>query len=233
MHKFTFNGKSSSDFSTYISGSGTYDAPKRDVSTVEIPGRNGSLTIDNGRYENIDLKYPAFIRSNFKANTDALRAFMLRDSAYHRLEDDYHPEQFRMAKFVGPIEFDVKTLNRAGEFTLIFDCMPQRWLKSGETAVEFTAAGTLSNPTLYEAAPLIRVYGTSGVLIVGNLRIEITEISEYVDIDSDSQNAFKETLNCNQNITTSKFPSLPPGETGISFEGDITKVVITPRWWTI
>ena len=86
MHKFTFNGKSSSDFSTYISGSGTYDAPKRDVSTVEIPGRNGSLTIDNGRYENIDLKYPAFIRSNFKANTDAHFTF---DRKFSRCLNNY------------------------------------------------------------------------------------------------------------------------------------------------
>lgn len=233
MHKFVFDGKSSNEFSVYISGSGTYDAPKRDVSTIKIPGKNGTLTIDNGRYENINVIYPAFICTDFKTNSDALKAFLLKDSAYHRLEDDYHPEQFRMAKFVGPIEFDMKALNRAGEFSLIFDCMPQRWLKSGETAVEFTVAGALVNPTLHEAAPLIRVYGTAGVLIVGNLRIELTEISEYVDIDSDSQNAFKDTLNCNQYIITSKFPSLPPGETGISFEGDITKVVVTPRWWTI
>ena len=52
INYFTFDGKTSTDFGMYISGSGTYNAPERDVTTYNIPGRNGDLIVDNGRFLN-------------------------------------------------------------------------------------------------------------------------------------------------------------------------------------
>lgn len=40
-----------------ISGYGTYGAPERDVSMVSIPGRNGDLVFDNGRFTNAEVYY--------------------------------------------------------------------------------------------------------------------------------------------------------------------------------
>jgi len=37
--------------------------------------------------------------------------------------------------------------------------MPQRWLKSGETAVSVASGGTITNPTLFESHPLLQVWG--------------------------------------------------------------------------
>ena len=73
---FIFDGVSSKDFGVYISGSGTFDGAERDVSTVEIPGRNGELTLDNGRYKNRSMKYPAFIYRNFAINIAQLICFL-------------------------------------------------------------------------------------------------------------------------------------------------------------
>ena len=73
----TFNGISSADYGVYISGSGTFNAPARDESSVVVPGRNGELTIDNGRYNNISVEYPAFIYRGFNMNVDGLRNFLL------------------------------------------------------------------------------------------------------------------------------------------------------------
>ena len=47
---FIFDGKKSKDFGVYISGNAVYDAPEKDVELIEIPGRDGELIIDNGRY---------------------------------------------------------------------------------------------------------------------------------------------------------------------------------------
>ena len=233
MNSFEFDGVSSRTFSTYISGSGTFNAPRRDVTKMKVPGRNGTLTIDNGRYENIVVTYPAFIRSDFKRNSDALKEFLLKDSAYHRLEDSYHPDLFRMGCCVGPMEFDMKPLNRAGEFSIQFDCKPQRWLKYGQRSVNVTQETTMVNPTLYPALPLIRVYGTSGTLYIGNTIVQLKTVDEYVDLDSETQNAYKGTVNCNPNIYAPEFPQLFAGKTGVNWEGEIDKVEITPRWWTI
>lgn len=231
MNTFVFNGKKGSDFGIYISGSGTYNFPERDVTKYEVPGRNGDLIVDNGRFKNIMLKYPAFIRNNFKENTDGARMWLLQSSAYHRLEDTYHPDIYRMARFSGPLDWSTRFLNRSGECDLFFDCKPQRFLKSGEIPIVSETNVTVSNPTPFDAEPLIRIYGTEGSLIVGNNVIRITSINDYIDIDSDSQNAFKGTTNCNGNIELDTFPVLPEGETGISFEGNITKIEIIPRWW--
>ena len=50
---------------------------------------------------------------------------------YQRLEDDYHPDEYRMAIFTGPLDFDTRFLNRSGETTLNFNCKPHRYIKAG------------------------------------------------------------------------------------------------------
>lgn len=230
---FLLEGKSSRDYGIYISGSGTYDAPERDVSTVEIPGRNGNLLIDNGRFKNTSLKYPAFVRKHFKTRTDGAKRWLLKNAGYRRLEDSYHPDEFRLARFAGPLEFDMKFLNRSGECELIFDCKPQRFLKSGEVWESVTGPITLYNPTGFPALPLIRVYGTAGILIVGNIQVRIDAIDGYLDLDCDTQNALKGTKNCNGDIYAPDFPVLPEGTTGVSFSGGITRIEIQPRWWKL
>lgn len=229
-----FAGTDSTEFNIGISGSGTFDAPERDVTQISVPGRSGDLLLDNNRFKNITLTYPAFISKDFSKNFDAFKAFMLSNVGYQVLEDTYHPDIFRMAEFRGPLNPDVKVLNIAGEFDLIFNCKPQRWLKEGQKGITFTEAATIINPCLFSSKPLVRVYGT-GELAIGSNTIEITSVDEYVDIDCELQDAFKGTTNCNSDIelTSGSFFELSPGENGISFDDSITSIVITPRWWTI
>lgn len=230
-----FNDKSFMDFGVYISGAGTFDAPERDTEIIEIPGRNGDLTIDHGRYKNMTVKYPAFIIHDFKTNLEGLRNFLLTQKGYGRLEDTYHPEEFRKAKIKGA--FTTKPIAElyAGQFDLEFDCYPQRFLKAGEAAQTFTAAGNLNNRYLTEAKPLIRAYGT-GSFSVGGVSVEITSADGYTDIDCDLQECFKDTLATNRNgyviLTDGNFPSLMPGDNEITLSG-ITRLEIMPRWWVL
>ena len=71
----TFAGRSSEDFKAHISGSGTFVSPTRDVESIAVPGRNGDLHIDQGRYENINITYPAFITEDFEKKYSALKEF--------------------------------------------------------------------------------------------------------------------------------------------------------------
>lgn len=232
MHKFWYNGRMSSDFGIYISGSGAFNAPERDVEVISIPGRNGDLIIDNGRFKNVTGSYPAFIRALFRERAAGARDWLCGSFEYKRLEDSYYPGFFRMARFVGPMDFTTRFLNRSGEMELTFDCKPQRYLKSGERVIMADRAVKLYNPTSYGALPYIRVYGTSGSIAVGNTIMHISDIDGYIDLDSETQNAFKGIKNCNNKISNI-FPVLEPGENGISLMGNITKIEITPRWWTV
>lgn len=228
-----FNGKKLKDYGVFISGEAVFDAPKRDTTSVKVPGRNGALTLDNGRYENIPLKYPAFIVRSFKERVSELRNFVLTQSGYQRLEDTYHPDEYRLARW--STDFSVKPDEEllAGEFDLEFDCYPQRFLKSGENAIEITSATTIINEQMTTALPLIRAYGT-GTFTINGVTVQITSASSYTDIDCDLQECFKDTLatNCNGNVVLTTFPELQPGENTISMSG-ITKLEITPRWWRL
>lgn len=230
---FVYGGKCSKDYGLYISGGGTFNAPERDVELVEVPGRNGSLVLDNGRFKNITVNYPAFIRHKFKDLSGAAREWLLQTSGYVRLEDSYNPEYYRLARFGGPLDFDTRVLNRSGECTLAFDCKPQRYLLEGEITIDASGSIQMFNPTPFPALPLIRVYGMSGTLMVGDVIVRILDIPEYIDIDCELMNAYKGMLNCNSKINAQRFPVLPVGQTGIAYEGNISHVQIKPRWWTI
>lgn len=236
LGELTFHGKSMRDFHTYISGKGTYDSPEQDYELVSIPGKNGDLIFDQKRYKNVEVTYPAFIVKDFTSNYADLISFLLSSPGYHRLEDSYHSEIFRMAFFSGPVEPELTDRLKQGSFDLTFHCKPEKYLKSGEKAITFTSDGEVVNPTRFEAKPLIRVYGT-GSLEIGNKTIKITKADEYTDLDCDIEEAYKDdgSHNCNGNvqITDYDFPTLPIGKTGIKLGEGITKVEVTPRWWTV
>ena len=134
----TFGNFDSRDFGVYISGEGTYNAPARVYNAISVPGRNGDLLIDGGKYDNISVKYPAFVAGNdFQTNLAAFRSALLSVNGYARLTDTYHPDEFRLAYYGD--EFTVKARNRndAGEFDIIFNCKPQRFLTAGENPITY------------------------------------------------------------------------------------------------
>lgn len=160
-----FDGESSRNYGVYITGEAVYNSPERDVEMIKIPGRNGEFALDNGRFQNIEVTYPAGIfadsETDFAAAISDFRNFLASRVGYCRLEDEYNPNEYRMAVYKSGLNVDPAKLE-AGEFEIVFDCKPQRWLKDGETAVTMASGDTLTNPTLFESSPLLEVggYGT-------------------------------------------------------------------------
>lgn len=233
LNYFIYNGKSSIDFGAWISGEATYQSPERDISTVAVPGRNGTLSLDNHRFQNMVIPYNAYIIDKFEQNYRALKAFLGSVKGYARLEDTYHPDYYRMARFFSAIEPEMTQLNRHGQFVINFDCDPRCFLKSGDRLKVIENGQVLRNETLYDALPLIRVYGT-GTITIGSRSVQVTTANEYTDIDSELQEAYKGTTNCNGNIelTNGEFPRIEPGLNTITITG-FTQAYIKPRWWTI
>jgi len=229
-----FAGKNLKDFNLVFQGSGTYGAPARDVTMVKVPGKNGALTIDAGTYANISVKYHVGIKRPVDTNMRDLRNFLLGQIGYQRLEDSYHPEEYRLGVYEGGFEPTVTVRNRIATADISFNCKPQRFLKAGEIELEFTSSGSLFNPYPTVARPLVRVYGT-GQLTIGDETITISAANQYTDIDCDLMDAFKGTTNCNANITLNSgdFFHLDPEENGIILGTGITKVIITPRWYIL
>ncbi len=236
-HYLTYAGKPSTDFNVVISGAGTFDAPERDKKSISIPGRNGDLTLDNGRYLNAKVEYPAYIAKNFKTNIEGLRNFLLSRSGYNRLEDTYHPDEYRMARYNGGISAGSTKGMHAGNFKLTFDCMPQRFLKSGEEYINVYDGGVIRNPEIMTALPLIKITtGESGThkIGVGDVEVACTKHSSTIYIDCELQEAYDSAyINMNSYITLTNrvFPVLPEGDTGISLTGCTAQIM--PRWWRL
>lgn len=228
----TFDGVSTKDFGVYISGLNTFNAPERDIEIISIKGKNGDLTIDNGRYKNLPLSYPAFIYDRFDANIEGLRNFLLSQRGYKRLEDSYHPKEYRLARYKGDVTVKAVDWLAAGEFELSFDCYPQRFLKEGEHPITFETDGTIYNE-YQPSKPLIRAYGT-GSFEIGSYTVTIDTADEYTDIDCDLQECYKDTMatNCNNNVTLVDFPVIENGVNSVSMTG-ITQLDIIPRWWIL
>lgn len=166
---FTFGDISSKAYGVYITQEAAYNAPERDIEVFEIAGRNGAYILDNGRFRNITVTYKCGIALDSESDfASAIRAFRNALSSkagkYVRLTDEYNLNEFREAAFLGGIEVDMAD-RRAGEFEVSFDCKPQRFLTSGETAVTVTSGGTLTNPTFFEAKPLIEAEGYGNIFI--------------------------------------------------------------------
>lgn len=235
INHFVFNGQSSLEYGVYVGGQGTYNAPQRDVTKITVPGRNGDLIKDNGRWLNIQVPYNIVVMDEFLDRTNDIRAWLCETTDYARLEDTYHPDYFRMARFSNSLEFETSAFNRTGKATVIFDCKPQRWLKTGEQAVSMANGGNIFNPTRFSSRPLIRIIGSgNGTVTVGNYTIAVTDMSTYIDVDSEIQDCYIGSTSANNKVTLSAgFPLLVPGNTTVSWTGGVTDVDITGRWYTI
>lgn len=241
-HYISFNGKSSRDFGITISGSGTYKKPARRVERIDIPGRNGQLTVSDGSWENVIITYPCFAFNNFPAKMDWIGAWLLAPAGYCRLEDTYHPEHFRLAEYYGGIEPTAGTLNRHGKFELSFNCKPMKYLKNGFQFLD-VANNTFVNPSGFPSKPIIKLLGREQILTVNDTRIKISQYGAEMNLDCDTWEAYgsDESVNLNRyvELLDERYPELKAGlniirsnavDTGEEIN---TGIQIKPRWWVL
>ena len=249
-HRLTFNGVDLRTYGLYVSGDKTFDSPRKEYTKVSIPGRSGDLIQFNGRYSNVSLEYGAILIRDYDTNAAAIRSILMSPTDYCRLEDDYNPNEYRMAMFEGPLEFETLYLE-AGSTNLVFDCQPQRWLKSGETATNIGSSNsiTITNPTSFNAKPLFYINGRGKIVFTftyadsttASMTINIpSDKSGKYYIDCETMDCYTTTANLNNNpnsyLTVDEFPVLKPGATTIAFtktSASISEFKVTPRWYIL
>lgn len=234
MGVIIFNNKSSADCRIQVAHPPGYAYPERDYTITHIPGRNGDIIQDNGCYKNVERTYEVSFdvpNEDFATYANAVSAWLHSTTGYARLEDSYEPNYYRMATYQESNIFE-NLYNQAGTATIVFECKPQRFLKTGENTISIKNSLTIMNPTGFEAYPLFKVSGTSGVLTVNGDSLTLSSIDEFVMLDCELQDAYKESVNKNSTISGT-FPVLKTGSNTISWTGDISSVTMKPRWWTI
>lgn len=234
---FRFAGGLSLDYGLCIEEYPEYNTAQRVVETQTVPGRSGDLVFDTGAYGNVSQEYAVYLKAKPVTLHQAARraALWLQTSrGYQVLEDSYDPEVFRKAVFTGPTEL-TNWFERYGRATLEFNCMPQRWLKSGQLVQGVANGETVYNPG-ETALPEITITGSgAGQLVIGSSTVNISDIpAAGLVLDGETQNASSGTENANNLITLSGgFPAFESGANTVYFNGGISAVQIIPRWWVL
>ena len=176
-HGFIFDGENSRDYGVYITEPAVFNAPERDVELISVPGRNGEYALDRGRFNNITVEYKCAFGggtvADFNQGISAIRNMLASRKGYCRLSDEINTGEYRMALFSAGL--DVSSLNtKTGEFTVQFNCKPQRFLTSGETPISVADGDVIENPTAYASSPLIELDGY-GTLVVNRHEIDVAD----------------------------------------------------------
>ena len=240
MTYFTYNGRSSAEFGLHIEKKDVFSAPEYDAEFISIPGRSGDIINPNRRFSNIKVTYTVFLaRKNAAALASVLRDIKgwlySEPDRYHELTDSYDAEYFRYGVISGSLDIE-EQLNKIGSFTVTFNCKPYKYSLAGQETVSADASElTITNPTAFESRPYIKLYGNGAVTINissgGSTNSwTISAIDEYIEIDSELMNCFKDTVLKNDTVKGTEFPVLKPGVCTISCTGDVTRIEVIPRW---
>lgn len=232
MFDVSYDGKFFSDFGIDKALlKNAYEAPQINVETVHVDGMTGDLHFYKGDFQNITQTYKCIIdEENFTEAYTTFKEWLYSKQGYKKLENDMFPDEYRLAAVVSQPEFNSGKRN---QFLVSFSCKPQRYLKIGDKEIEFTASGSIYNPTFCEALPLIRVYGT-GDLKIADETVTVLKNPDYIDIDCALMDAYHESDNRNSDIKLSSgdFFHLHPKNNGVVLASGM-RIVLTPRWFRL
>ena len=86
------------------------------------------------------------------------------------------------------------------------------------------------NPGNVYSEPLITVYGSGDIhLTVGSYIVSLEDITDNIALDCRLMEAYRDYELMNEHMT-GDFPRLRPGSNVISWTGNVSRVVIQPRW---
>lgn len=129
LHSFTYNGVNFASFGLYIKKHNTYDSGARNVTEINVPGRNGTIIIDNGNYENVKISYDCRLLplenqyNSFTQQTAAVKEALYADVGnYHSLTDTYG--ESHTATFTSALNF-TEVVKGALDVTITFNCKPK------------------------------------------------------------------------------------------------------------
>lgn len=245
MGWFRFGGHDCREFELRIEHYPSIPTPERQTEAFPVPGRNGTLYYDKGNFANVTVSYECWFRAYDRQRIvpelgRKINAWLLgAGTEYQPLQDSYSPTFIRMARAPQGAGSIVNRFMLHGRCTIDFDCKPQMFLIDGLRAVQLESGATLTNRFPFPALPLIQVTGSgTGTLTVGSLQIELQSLTatQPITIDCERQNVYyAEASGQNQPVSIAgmEWPTLPEGETQISWSGGITAVSVIPRWWTV
>ena len=153
----------SNHFGLIVTAQNPFDAPVRDTTSYSVPGLNGDVIIDNGRFKNISVSYEIVLIGATNAKMDAIRQWLCGFVGYQRIYDSYDATVYREGVFASNISWTMTQLMAHGKAVVTFNCKPQRWLVQDSDGIVIprspqtgTAWVRVTNPTGLKAKPIVK-----------------------------------------------------------------------------
>ncbi len=225
---FIWNGVDCRQYGIHVSEQPPITIPAERNTQTNVPGRPGSLTQVEGDdvYDDLILTATCFISD--PAQIPAIAAWM---KGKGKVTFANRTGGYYEARIVNQIPFEkVLRGNPHCSFVVNFRCFPF-WYQENVADITVTASGTMiTNPGSVYAEPMITVYGSGDItLMVGTTIVELENISGSIVVDCVLKEAYQGSNLMNDHMT-GDFPVLHPGANGVSWTGDVTRVVIRPNW---
>ncbi|WP_349401324.1 distal tail protein Dit [Clostridium perfringens] len=201
-------------------------APKN-INIITRQGGDGDLYVDLGGRSDIVIPVECnFISNNPKDVFRRVKAWLnnVKDNKLIFTDDPYW--------FYRVVKIDISTmdiyLKRKGQFTINFTCRGWHYLLDGDEFLELDSNTLLANE--YDVAkPLIYIEGNGEIIVNINNNIFKVFVKDYIYIDSELEVAYR-TKEDYINIDEGDYPLLEYGDNNITYNGNINKFEIKPRW---
>ncbi|KEI92229.1 distal tail protein Dit [Clostridium botulinum] len=195
--------------------------PEKREEKIIIPGRDGYLTQSDGGYEGevkpveFDIKHDNF---------DDIKQWLTGSG---EVIFSNEPDRYYKARIINKLDL-ARVLEKFHSGIIQFDCQPFGYLQ--DELIEITNSTTIYNQANVNSQPYIKIYGNGyATLKINNEVIKLTNISDYIELDSEMMECYKSNVPLNH-LMIGEFPIFQVGQNNISWTGNISKIEIIPRW---
>ena len=245
MGEIVFNGVSSTSLGLVVERVPNMDRPERKYDRYSVPGRNGDIFVMQDAWENVEQSYDIWWEDSISATVAeggyTLSEWLFGTSDYATLTDDFDPDHYRKAVFLGPYDVE-NTMQKLGRARITFDCDPRRFLNSGLNWININSGAYtyITNPTPFVAKPVVELEDStatghqikvengadaSALIIAAGVGSFIADSSRESITYSDGTPAFASV--------SGTYPTLWPGENELIIYGYFDSAKIQPNWWTL
>lgn len=228
MYGFTLDHKiSSKQLGLRFTAPVEIPAATRRVDDIEVAGRAGSLTRFAG-WKDTEISLPLAVKGGLETYRKAALALMEASAISFSGE----PGLFRYLKHVevSPLAREMGSWNM---FQAELTCAPFTYLDAGLKPVTLDASGTITNPGLLPADPVITVFGTGQLeLTINSTKHVVASPAGQVTLDS-ARLVGHVAGKAQTDALTGPFPRLAVGENRIELGEGLAKVAVVGNWRTL
>lgn len=220
-----YKGESSCDYKIFpVHKKINVPPPQRDMTEIELPGRDGILHIDNGRYKPIQISVELNYKSCETDNT--FREIKKWLSGSGNLKFTYDEDVFY--KCYSVTLDDWQNLQRMGKITATFLCDPFTYTDLGQAEIENPKS--LYNAG-YMARPKYKIIGEGLCTLRVNNNSLTANVGQNIIIDTDLQIAYRTDGKLVNTTITGNIDDLILKEGNNSIEiTDGFDLYVTPEW---